>query len=175
MKLHLGCGERYIPGFYHVDAVAHPHVDHIGTIDQLPMAEGSVSMIYCCHALEHFLRRKVQCVLEEWHRVLKPGGLLRLATVDFEAICKVFQKYGNIDQVIGPLYGRQNYLYNFHRNCFTFESLSKILRDTCFHDIRRWDWRTTEHTAIDDYSQAYIPHMDKNNGILISLNVEAVK
>ncbi|RPJ57790.1 MAG: methyltransferase, partial [Dehalococcoidia bacterium] len=26
-----------------------------------------------------------------------------------------------------------------------------------------------------DYSQAYIPHMDKENGILISLNVEATR
>ena len=27
----------------------------------------------------------------------------------------------------------------------------------------------------DDYSQAYIPHMDKERGILISLNVEATR
>jgi len=175
MKLHLGCGERYIPGFYHVDAVARPHVDHIGEIDKLPMSSGSVDLIYCCHALEHFLRPQTASVLGEWHRVLKPGGVLRIATVDFSAVCKVFQKYNNIDLVIGPLYGRQNYLYNFHRNCFTFESLSKFLRDACFGEIRLWDWRKTEHAGVDDYSQAYIPHMDKENGIHISLNVEAVK
>jgi len=27
---------------------------------------------------------------------------------------------------------------------------------------------------VDDYSQAYLPHMDKN-GLLMSLNLEAVK
>ena len=31
------------------------------------------------------------------------------------------------------------------------------------------------HIDYDDYSQAYYPHMDKDNGILISLNVEAIK
>jgi hypothetical protein len=28
---------------------------------------------------------------------------------------------------------------------------------------------------FDDHSQAYLPHMDKENGTLISLNIEAVK
>ena len=28
---------------------------------------------------------------------------------------------------------------------------------------------------IDDYSQSYYPHMDKEDGKLMSLNVEAVK
>jgi predicted SAM-dependent methyltransferase len=175
MKLHLGCGERYIPGFYHVDAVARPHVDHVGIISRLPMSNESASLIYCCHVIEHFLRVDTLKVLEEWNRVLRPGGILRIATVNFTAICEVFQKYHNIDLVIGPLYGRQNYLYNFHRNCFTFKSLEKYLRDACFKDIRLWDWRKTEHAAVDDYSQAYIPHMDKENGIHISLNVEATK
>jgi hypothetical protein len=42
-------------------------------------------------------------------------------------------------------------------------------------EIERYDWRETEHVDIDDYSQAYIPHMDKENGALVSLNVEALK
>jgi hypothetical protein len=28
---------------------------------------------------------------------------------------------------------------------------------------------------MDDYSQSYLPHMDKENGTLMSLNLEAVK
>jgi hypothetical protein len=28
---------------------------------------------------------------------------------------------------------------------------------------------------FDDHSQAYIPHMDKENGTLISLNIETIK
>ncbi|HAI38830.1 MAG TPA: methyltransferase, partial [Maribacter sp.] len=39
----------------------------------------------------------------------------------------------------------------------------------------KYDWRQTEHAKFDDHSQAYIPHMDKENGTLISLNIEAVK
>jgi hypothetical protein len=32
-----------------------------------------------------------------------------------------------------------------------------------------------ELAGFDDYSQAYIPHMDKEGGRLISLNLEAEK
>ena len=42
-------------------------------------------------------------------------------------------------------------------------------------EIKKYNWRKTEHSMFDDHSQAYLPHMDKENGILISLNVECVK
>jgi len=42
-------------------------------------------------------------------------------------------------------------------------------------NVQTWNWRETSHSEFDDHSQAYIPHMDKDNGKLISLNVEAIK
>ena len=33
---------------------------------------------------------------------------------------------------------------------------------------------TTDHAHIDDHSKGYIPHM-RDDGILLSLNIEAVK
>ena len=44
-----------------------------------------------------------------------------------------------------------------------------------FVNVRRYDWRQTIHKDYDDHSQAYYPHMDKENGLLMSLNVEADK
>jgi predicted SAM-dependent methyltransferase len=176
MKLHLGCGKRYIPGFVHIDAVDYPHVDHVATIDNLSfIQDASVDLIYNCHVLEHFKRREVGRVLKEWHRVLKPGGILRISVPDFAKLCEVYQKYGQLDLVIGALFGRQDYLYNIHYNVFDFPTLKRELESAGFIDVRRYDWRETEHAHIDDYSQAYIPHMDKENGILISLNVECTK
>ena len=50
-----------------------------------------------------------------------------------------------------------------------------MLEDVGFENVRRYDWRETEHAEIDDYAQAYFPHMDKENGLLISLNIECSK
>jgi hypothetical protein len=59
---------------------------------------------------------------------------------------------------------------------FDFETLASGLREAGFANIQRYDWRQTElgRLGIDDYSQAYLPHMDKANGRLMMLNVEAV-
>ena len=53
--------------------------------------------------------------------------------------------------------------------------MTRDLKSVGFRDVKRYDWKKTEHFYIDDYSQAYLPHMDKIRGNLMSLNVEAVK
>jgi len=37
VKLHLGCGKRYIPGFVHVDLADFPHIDYRSDVRSLPM------------------------------------------------------------------------------------------------------------------------------------------
>ena len=176
MKLHLGCGPRHIPGFVHIDALDAPHVDHVAAIDRLPfIPDDSVELIYACHVLEHFKRSVVAEVLGEWRRVLRPGGVLRLAVPDFAALCEVYQSTGRLDLVIGPLYGRQNHLYNIHYNAFDETSLGALLEQAGFEHAARYDWRATGHADVDDFSQAYIPHLDREHGTLISLNMETRK
>ena len=63
----------------------------------------------------------------------------------------------------------------YHKTVWNFTLLSEFLESNGFSNVRRYDWRKTIHKDYDDHSQAYYPHMDKENGILISLNVEATK
>ena len=55
--------------------------------------------------------------------------------------------------------------------------MNKVLNEVGFKNIKSWDWQEffKEQKDFDDHSQAYYPHMDKENGILISLNIEAIK
>lgn len=107
--------------------------------------------------------------------MLKPGGILRVAVPDFAALSKVYQSTGDINLVVGPVSGKQDYEYNTHYRIFDFESLKVLLYSAGFVDVQRYKWQDTIHRDYDDYSQAYIPHKDKENGVLISLNVEATK
>ncbi len=175
-KLHLGCGKVYIPGFVHVDLMDFDHIDYKRSIDDLSIFENnSADLIYACHVLEHFKRDEIKKVLTEWFRVLKPDGVLRISIPGFEEIVAIYQKYNDLNLVLGPLVGGQTYLYNFHYMVFDFRFLSELLKEIGFKEVRRYDWRKTEHASVDDYSQAYIPHMDKENGLPVSLNIEAVK
>ena len=63
----------------------------------------------------------------------------------------------------------------YHKTTYDWKELEKVLSLVGFKNIRFYDWRETEHSEFDDHSQAYIPHMDKENGTLISLNVECDK
>lgn len=137
-----------------------------------------MELIYACHVLEHFGRKQIPDVLNEWYRVLLPGGILRLAVPDFEAIVKVCQEEKFLDGyngLMGLLCGGQRHSFDYHNMIFDRELLTRYLRKAGFREIRKWDWRKTEHADFDDYSQAYLPHMDKGKGILMSLNLEGVK
>jgi predicted SAM-dependent methyltransferase len=175
-QLHIGCGNRYIPGMIHVDIRNFPHVDYVTGADKLYMfKDNSIDLIYCCHLLEHFRRSQMHLVLKEWYRVLKSGGTLRLAVPDFEKLVEVYSTTKDIRLVIGPIVGRQDFPENTHYMIFDLASLSELLIEVGFKNIHRYDWKQTIHRDYDDYSQAYLPHMDKENGILISLNLEAEK
>ena len=63
----------------------------------------------------------------------------------------------------------------YHKTTYDFNSLENLLIDLGLKEIKKYDWEDTEHSKFDDHSQAYIPHMDKDNGTLISLNVECKK
>jgi len=175
VKLHLGCGNVRIPGFIGVDSRDLPAVDQVGPVDKLPMSDNSVELIYACHVLEHFGRNDTSRVLKEWHRVLKPGGTLRLAVPDFEAVVKVYAETKNLGLLLGHLVGRQDYPENTHYMVFDFTLLFDILNRVGFRDIRRYHWRETIHKDYDDYSQGYYPHMNKDYGRLMSLNIECEK
>jgi len=142
------------------------------------MADASVSLIYASHVLEHFGRYEYKAVLKEWFRVLEPSGVLRLAVPDFAACAAIYYESGLVDGLsglVGLIVGGQRDGNDYHRMIFDEDYLRRDLLDLGFSEVRRWDWRTTEHARIDDYSQAYLPHMRKEDGRLMSLNLEAVK
>lgn len=184
LKLHLGCGKRYLPGFIHVDLDDFPFIDYRHGIDKLPMfKDNSADEIYACHAFEYFDRPTAMKVLKEWKRVLKNGGVVKLALPDFQSITKIYLKYKDLDQrgILGPLYGRieikvgRKMGYVYHKTAYDFKSLKKLLLGVGFKNIKRYSWRKFLPKDYDDFSRAYIPHMDEKKGILISLNVQAEK
>ena len=180
IKLAIGCGKRRYPGYIHIDKYPDNknEVIKMEAHDTSFMAE-SINIIYACHVLEYYDWHEVEKkVLPHWFYILKYGGILRVAVPDFGAMAGLYYLYGtNLSKFIGPLYGKMNVgdTTIYHKSCFDIETLVKMLCNTGFTNVHRYNWRATDIADVDDHSQAYLPHMDKDNGTLISLNLECEK
>ena len=145
----------------------------------LPFEENSIDIIYVSHVFEYFDREEANDVLQKWKSKLKSGGILRLAVPNFEIYSKLYSNNKiTLDQCLGPLYGKWKMTETktiYHKTTYDFTSLKEKLKINGFKNIELWDWKEVEHGNIDDYSQSYIPHMDKECGILMSLNIECIK
>jgi len=179
MKIHIGCGSRdFGKDWVHIDGGDFEHVQYNDITDLSQFEPNSVDLIYASHVLEYFDRKEVMYVLDNWYSVLKVGGILRLAVPDFEAMAKLYVAGSHsLTAFLGPLYGKMemNDQTIYHKTTYDFQSIKNILFGRKFTTVRYWNWRETEHSHIDDCSQAYLPHMEKSKGVLISLNVEAIK
>ena len=175
-KVHLGCGKKHFSGWINIDVDHTVNPDIVDDITNLSIIEdNSVDLIYACHVLEHIGRWKWRSVLKLWSSKLKQGGTLRISVPSFEAVVNRYNQKHNITEVSGLVCGGQRNEYDIHFIIFDKPLLTEGLIEAGLVDIKEWDWRTTEHSHIDDYSQSYLPHLDKENGMHMSLNLEGTK
>jgi hypothetical protein len=114
--------------------------------------------------------------MRRWNEVLKPGGVLRISVPDLEAVFAAYFYHKDLRLLQNFLYGSQKHPYDFHYTGWDFQTMKEDLEAAGFVNVRRYDWqKTPPHNYVDDYSQAYLPHMEKIKGKLMSLNVEANK
>jgi predicted SAM-dependent methyltransferase len=74
VKLNIGAGRTYIPGFTNIDLTPQADVSLNLSEEPLPFGDDSVDLIFSHHTLEHI--PDYLFALSEIHRVLKHNGLL---------------------------------------------------------------------------------------------------
>ena len=103
IKLHLGCGWRdFGKDWIHIDNGDYEHLTHKSNVTNLSMfQDNSVDLIYASHVIAYFDRKEILEVLSEWNRVLKPNGILRLATPDFGIMVDLYHMNGETNHNAG--------------------------------------------------------------------------
>ncbi|MEK7070888.1 MAG: methyltransferase domain-containing protein [Patescibacteria group bacterium] len=173
--IHLGCGPANDPRWINVDLLCLSHIHYIQDISKLDnFPDDTADLIYASHALEHIGRRALLGVLSEWRRVLKPGGVLRIAVPDFDYLINIYNSEGHdIGAIAGPLMGGQDYKYNFHYSVFNENYLSNLFKTAGFKEVRRWNPKTAPYHSFDDWSSH--PYPINGHTYPVSLNLEAIK
>ncbi len=102
--LNLGCGNRIIEGdeWINIDFKAFsPTVIEHNLLLGIPLGSYSVDFVYHSHVLEHMTKADGATFIGECFRVLKNGGIIRVAVPDLEMLVKCYLE--NLDKVLaGP-------------------------------------------------------------------------
>jgi SAM-dependent methyltransferase len=89
--LNLGCGRRSHPDWENLDLF--PVVPNVRAHDLrkgVPYSTGTFDVVYHSHLLEHFSKQAAPGFLQECHRVLKSGGVMRVVVPDLEGIVRYY-------------------------------------------------------------------------------------
>lgn len=178
IRLNLGCGGSPLADYINVDMDSlealrerYPQQSfsddlqvHDYDIFNLPYADGTVDEVRADSLIEHLPFVDEPRFFYEVKRVLKPGGLLRLATPDFEAAVKEWlaakdewkEFYRNDPEAIrdkhwfgqysystenrwgyltAMIFGSQNGAGQFHTNCYTVAKLQAVLKHLGFREV----------------------------------------
>jgi predicted SAM-dependent methyltransferase len=95
-------------------------------------ADGSVSAIWCSHALEHIEKKQVLPTLKEWFRVLRPCGLLQIEVPDLAWVLQNWLENQDNGWNLDAIFGSQETPGQQHKTGFTPLLLEAYLKDAGF-------------------------------------------
>lgn len=136
MILNLGSGEELMKGAINVDLRTDCGADLVADVRDLPYHPGTVDHIYAFDVLEHFSKFETEPLLAEWHRVLKPGGLLTLRMPNLHVLAVQLSYWhahpsAQLDDLINNIYGGHRWgpdgAWDTHHTGFSPASIAVVL------------------------------------------------
>ncbi len=143
MKLNLGCGKVYKPGYINIDSGDRSVADEFWNIMDLPLKDASVDLVEADQVIEHFDWVNVRYLLAECWRVLKPNGRLILETPDLLGTMKKLKRTQGEEFLIGS-----QWLFGIgtkgqrHGMVFKEKELQGMLISSGFEDVEFSPQRT---------------------------------
>ena len=170
-KLHIG-GHEARGGWEILDARPGPHVDHVGNaLDLARFDDGCFAEVYASHVLEHFdYTDELPRVLAEWHRVLAPGGVLRVSVPDLDILAHLLLQRHAFDvnqrfELMRMIFGGHMHEHDHHRVGLNQDFMTVYLARAGFTGLQR----VSRHGLFTDTSDTAVGDTP------ISLNITAYK
>jgi predicted SAM-dependent methyltransferase len=130
--LNLGCGITYDERWTNIDFVSTGEgVRAHNLLLGIPEPDQSFGLVYHSHVLEHFPKEKAEAFLRECFRVLKPGGIIRIAIPDLEQIARNYLQFLE-DSLDGKAGAKEKYEWS------KIEMLDQMVRNTTGGEMLRY-------------------------------------
>lgn len=110
IKIHLGCGQDYLPGYVNIDAYPGSKADLVMDATKLDLfPDNCADVIESYHFFEHLMFHKAKQMINEWFRILSPGGLVIIELPNLEVCIKEVGKHftdDSFDLAMGGIFGQ---------------------------------------------------------------------
>ncbi|MFO0988914.1 MAG: methyltransferase domain-containing protein [Alphaproteobacteria bacterium] len=152
MRLQIGCGKFPRPGWINTDNKLRPGVDCVADLrGDLPFGDGTFDCAAAIHVLPHIPLEGLAPALARIRRVLKQGGVLRLALPDLDKAIDAYRR-GDADyfaipdaqwKSLGAKLVAQIVWHNDLRTPFTYDLAAEALAKAGYASIARCGFRET--------------------------------
>jgi predicted SAM-dependent methyltransferase len=165
VKLNIGCGTDYKKGWINIDNNSDNNIEKLDLNwdlrNPLPFPDNSIDFIFNEHFIEHLTVEEGQIVIKDFMRVLKPGGVFRIATPDLKT---VIDKYLHVElkndpavekfglQFIKTKAERLNISFHWwgHKWLYDWEELDRRLKEAGCTDIKRCKLHKSEYKDLQN-------------------------
>lgn len=148
-RLHLGCGQVYLPGYENIDFPPEQHTvqassvaDTFVDLRTLRQPVGSVDEVRLHHVFEHFSRATAAALLLSWRSWLKTGGCVHIEVPDFDrtarSVLSPLSSHRTQQVGLRHIFGSHEAGWAVHQHGWSRKRLRDIARAFAF-DVRRLD------------------------------------
>lgn len=158
LKLNVGSGKNKVPGYINLDVRPEVKPDIVHDLTQpLPYDKDVIIEIYCRHVLEHFNRHVAVKIVNDFYRVLKPKGVLKVIVPNLEFHAKQLlgtsksRQRNQLEHAMAGFYGWETNKaggpFSRHLWGYTTHTIRELLKIAGFHNLQL---QTTEdwHLSI---------------------------
>jgi len=148
--LNVGCGPNIFPHFINLDFDWTKKIDIVWDIRKkpYPLKDDSLEGIFTEHCLEHISFADCEKNLREFHRMLKPGGNLRIVVPDGELYVDIYERRKNGEEIYMPYEREEGYptpmaringifRNHGHQFIYDFQTFKYLLEKTGFKEIKK--------------------------------------
>ncbi len=140
--VNLGCGGNFRKGWINIDVASNsPDVIVHDLKRGIPLESESADFVYASHVLEHFTKKEAEKFIDEIYRVLKKGGIARIAVPDLEQIAREYLR--NLESAkLGDDEARKRYEW------IVLELLDQLTRNVSGGEMLKY-WAQKDIPALD--------------------------
>lgn len=163
IKLNIGCGTDYKDGWINIDNNSDKNIKKLDLNwdlrNPLPFPDNSIDFIFNEHFFEHLSVEEGQTAMKDLMRILKPGGIMRIAMPDLERVVDnylytplhkdpVIKKHGFAHVKTRAEWMNMSFRWWGHKWLYDWDELKRRLNEAGYSKVKRCKLHKSIHPEL---------------------------